>query len=133
TPRIRRWYGNPTAGCSASTCSGNGGGGGGVTPSGNGGCGGRGGSCGVSVIRLCSAQPFCEVGVELSAGDAHLLHRVTLAHGHGVIFKRVKVDGDTERGTDLVLTTVSTADRARVVEVNVPVFTQILRHFTGNR
>ena len=60
-----------------------------------------------------------EVGVELVDRDALLLHRVAVAHGHGVVLERVEVDGDAERRADLVLAAVATADRPRVVEVDV--------------
>ena len=59
--------------------------------------------------------------------DRHALlgHGVALANRHGVVVERVEVDRDAERGADLVLTTVTLADRLGVVEVDVPVLPQL--------
>src|SRR3954471_19166905 len=59
-----------------------------------------------------------EVGLDLVDGDALLGHRVAFADGDRVVFERVEVDGDAERGADLVLAAVPAADRAGVVELH---------------
>ena len=43
--------------------------------------------------------------------DALLRHRVAVADGDAAVFLRLKVVGDAERGTDLVLTAVALADQ----------------------
>ena len=48
-------------------------------------------------------------------GNAHLLHRVALAHGDGAVLQRVAVDGDAPRRPDLVLAPVAPADRGLLV------------------
>ena len=55
-------------------------------------------------------------------GRAHplLLHRVALADRDGVVLEGVEVDGDAVRRADLVLAAVAAADRAGVVELDVP-------------
>ena len=54
--------------------------------------------------------------------DAHLLHRVAVANGDGVVDQGVVVDGDAHRGADGILTTVTLADG---------VFLLILAHEVG--
>ena len=69
-------------------------------------------------------------------GERHalLLHRVTLANRHGLVIKSVEVDGDAQRGADLVLSTIAAADRTGFVVVDHPVIeTQILREVLGHR
>ena len=51
---------------------------------------------------------------------ALLRHRVAVAHRDGAVLERVEVDRDAERRADLVLAAVAAADRAGVVEVDVP-------------
>ena len=50
--------------------------------------------------------------------------RVALAHRHGLVVEGVEVDRDAERRADLVLAPVAAADRAGVVELDVPALPQ---------
>ena len=52
--------------------------------------------------------------------DPLLRHRVALADRDGLVVEGVEVDGDAERRADLVLAAVAAADRAGVVELDVP-------------
>ena len=54
--------------------------------------------------------------------DALLRHRVTVADSHTAIRLGIKVIGDAERGTDLVLTAVPFSDRACVVIIDHKLF-----------
>ena len=65
-------------------------------------------------------QALGEVAAHLVQRDPLLVHRVALAHGDGVVVEGVEVDGDAVRRADLVLAPVAAADRAGVVEVDVP-------------
>src|SRR4051794_25012355 len=56
-----------------------------------------------------------EEGLHLVDTDAFLGHGVAFADGDRVVLEGVEVDGDAERGADLVLTAVAAADGARVV------------------
>jgi hypothetical protein len=58
------------------------------------------------------------------ASDPLLRHRVALADGHRLVLERLEVDGDAVRRADLVLAAVAAADRAGVVEVDVPLAAQ---------
>src|SRR5690606_31204790 len=64
--------------------------------------------------------------VVVQRGDRHTLlrHRVAVADGHGVVVERVEVNGDAERGADLILAAVAAPDRAGVIEVDRPTSTQ---------
>src|SRR5690606_29083068 len=62
---------------------------------------------------------------DLVQRHALLAHRVTVADRHGLVVERVEVDRDAERRADLVLAAVTAADRAGVVEVDVPVPAQL--------
>ena len=71
--------------------------------------------------RLSAAeQASAQISLNLVDTDPLLGHRVPLADGHGVVLQGVEVDGDAERGADLVLTPVPPPDRPGVVEVDVP-------------
>ena len=72
-------------------------------------------------------QPLREVGVQALERHALLRHRVAVAHGDGAVVERVEVDRDAERRADLVLAAVAAADRAGVVEVDVPLAAQVCR------
>ena len=63
----------------------------------------------------------------LGERDALLRHRVAVADGDRVVVERVEVDRDAERRADLVLAAVAAADRAGVVEVDVPAPAQLGR------
>src|SRR4051794_41432569 len=70
---------------------------------------------------LAADQPGGEVGLDLVQRDPLLGHRVALADRHGLVVEGVEVDGEAERGADLVLAAVAAPDRAGVVELDVPV------------
>lgn len=72
--------------------------------------------------RSAPDQALREVTLDLIQAHALLRHRVALTHGDCLILESVEVDGDAERRSDLVLATVATADRTRVVELDVPVW-----------
>lgn len=58
-----------------------------------------------------AAEKFtAEVFLNLVNADTLLSHGVTLTNRHGVILKGIEVDGDAERGTNLVLTAVALAN-----------------------
>ena len=71
-------------------------------------------------------QALREVGVQALERHALLAHRVAVAHGDGAVVERVEVDRDAERRADLVLAAVAAADRAGVVEVDVPLAAQVV-------
>ena len=77
--------------------------------------------CAGSDQRSAAEQARREVALDLVERHPLLRHRVALAHRHGLVVERVEVDRDAERRADLVLAAVATADRAGVVEVDVPV------------
>src|SRR5699024_8378125 len=83
--------------------------------------------------RSAGAEPLVEVTDQRVHADALLRHRVTLAGGHGAVLERVEVDSDAERRADLVLPPVTTADRARIVELDVPVPAQLGPDVAGDR
>jgi len=71
-----------------------------------------------------AAEKFtAEVFLNLVNADTLLSHGVTLTNRHGVILKGIEVDGDAERGTNLVLTAVALANSLGIVEVNIPMLT----------
>ncbi|SHW77823.1 Uncharacterised protein [Mycobacteroides abscessus subsp. abscessus] len=61
------------------------------------------------------------------AADRNTLlgHLVAVANGDGVVFERVEIDCDAERGTDLVLSTIPPADCPGVIEVDIPALAQL--------
>ena len=55
-------------------------------------------------VSESTAEQFAaEVFLNLVDADTLLSHGVALTHRHGAILEGVEVDGDTERGTDLIL------------------------------
>src|SRR3982751_4589117 len=66
-------------------------------------------------------EPRREVALHLVERHPLLGHRVALAQGDGLVVEGVEIDGEAERRADLVLTTVTAADRTRVVELDLPV------------
>ena len=74
-----------------------------------------------------------EVGAQALERHALLAHRVAVAHGDGAVVERVEVDRDAERRADLVLAAVAAADRAGVVEVDVPLAAQVVGDLARER
>ena len=66
-------------------------------------------------IMLSKLDFVCDVLAELVNGNSLLLHCVTVTDSNAVVLDRIKVIGDTERSSYLVLTSVTFADRACVV------------------
>src|SRR3954471_11160686 len=66
-------------------------------------------------LRFTSQHSLSQVFRKLRSLDALLLPRVAVAHGDGLVFERLVVDGDAEGRAYLVLTRVELADAARVV------------------
>src|SRR3954453_7158609 len=62
-----------------------------------------------------SAKTVVQVRDELVDLDPLLFHRVTIAHGHRIVFHRLEVDGDAVRRTDLVLAAIAATDRLGLV------------------
>ena len=75
--------------------------------------------------RSAADQSLGEVARQLVEADPLLRHRVALAHGGGMVVQAVEVDRHAVRRTDLVLPAVPPPDRTGVVEVDVPVLTQL--------
>src|SRR5512142_2786339 len=84
-------------------------------------------------LRSAPRQPGRQVGLDVVDADALLRHRVALPDGDRVVVEGLEVDGDAERRADLVLAPVATADRLRVVEVDVPVTAQRRGQVTRHR
>src|SRR6476469_2914085 len=80
---------------------------------------------GLTAATSAADEAAGEPALDLVEGDALLAHRVALADRHGVVLEGVEVDGDAERSAELVLAVVAAADRAGVVEVDVPVLAQL--------
>src|SRR5947209_2067153 len=74
--------------------------------------GGRSGSAGGEAVE--------HPALDLVETDPLLRHRVAVADRHRVVLERLEVDRDAVRRPDLVLPPVAPADRARIVEVDVP-------------
>src|SRR6185312_780246 len=70
-------------------------------------------------------QALRKIGLERTDPHPVLGHRVALPDGHRLIVQRLEVHGDAVRGADLVLPAVAAADRAGVVEVDVPPLAQL--------
>src|SRR4051812_27466283 len=69
-------------------------------------------------------EALLEVALDRVEADPLLAHRVAFPHGHGVVLEGVEVDREAERRADLVLPPVAPADRAGIVEVDVPALPQ---------
>ena len=50
--------------------------------------------------------------------NANLLHCIAVTHGHAAVLDGIKVVGDAERSTDLILTAIALADRAGIVVID---------------
>lgn len=61
--------------------------------------------------RLAADEALSQVTLQLIKWNTNLLHGVALTHGHSVVLERIKVNGDAEWSTDLVLTTVTATNR----------------------
>src|SRR5580704_18390334 len=75
-------------------------------------------------VGSAGAETFGQVGLDVVEADAFLAHGVAVPDRHRLVVQGVEVDGDAVWGADLVLTPVAAADRARVVEVGIPVLAQ---------
>src|SRR5436305_5726356 len=71
-----------------------------------------GGSAGGKVVE--------QVALDLVQSDSVLRHRVARPDRHRVVVEGLEVDRDAERRADLVLAAVAAADRAGVIELDVP-------------
>ena len=78
----------------------------------------------MSHLDLAALEPGRQVVADCVDRDAVLRHGITFADGHRLILERVEIDRDAERRADLVLAAVAPADRACVVEFDVPALTQ---------
>src|SRR4051794_33378228 len=70
--------------------------------------------------RSAGREAVEEPGLDLGEGDSLLRHRVAVADGHRFVLERLEVEGDAVRRPDLVLPAITPADRAGIVEVDVP-------------
>src|SRR5262245_60308318 len=70
-------------------------------------------------------QAFRQIGLERIDSHPVLVHGVAFPDGHRLVVQRLEVHRDAVRGADLVLAAVAAADRARVVEVDVPALAQL--------
>ncbi len=73
-----------------------------------------------------TVDSFEDVVANLRQRDSLLRHSVALANGYRLIVWSVKVDSDAERSSDLVLTTVTTPNCTRVIELYVPDCSQLI-------
>src|SRR5262249_40676166 len=89
--------------------------------------------CGRTGRGSAAGHALGQVGDELVDADSVLPHRVALAHRDRLVVQRLEVDGHAVRGADLVLAAVPAADRARVIEVGVPVLAHVGRDVPGLR
>ena len=59
-------------------------------------------------------------------GNTHLLHRISVTNGYAAVVLGVKVVGDAEGSTDLVLTAISLTDRAGLVKLAVELLRKLI-------
>ena len=78
-----------------------------------------------------------DIVTQLSDGNPNLLHGVTVTDGDaivgrgGLVAYGLEVHGDAQRGTDFVLTAVTLADGASIVEVHHKVLLQLTVDLLG--
>src|SRR4051812_10262593 len=65
-------------------------------------------------------QALEEIALDRIEADPLLLHRVARPDRDRLILESLEVDRDAERCADLVLTAIAAADRAGVVELDIP-------------
>src|SRR5258706_10324323 len=58
---------------------------------------------------------FLQVIHQLRGSHTNLLERIAVAHRHGLILRRLTVDGDSERRPRLILAAIATPDGPAVV------------------
>src|SRR5215213_10618097 len=88
------------------------------------------GHCARIALRFCSsastsAESLGEVGTKAFQRDSLLAHGVAFADRCGAVVEAVEVHGHAVRRADLVLAAVAAADRAGVVELDVPELTEL--------
>src|SRR3954470_10657728 len=86
-----------------------------------------------SLTRSAAEQSLGEPARHGVEPHALLGHRVALPDRDRLVVEGVEVDGDAERRADLVLAPVAPADRAGVVELDVPALPQGGREVFGLR
>lgn len=76
------------------------------------------GSLNIFVIIFLSQKltnPLLQISQQFADRYPLLHRRITVTHRHGIIFQRVKINGDAERGADFVLVIVAFADIAPII------------------
>ena len=71
----------------------------------------------MTAVYLLESDLFKNIGLDLGKRNSYLLHRVSVTNGHTSVILGVKVVGDAEGRSDLILAAISLTDRARLVEV----------------
>jgi hypothetical protein len=65
----------------------------------------------LTVLQWQLGKPFSEICLDPIERNSLLLHRITLSHSHRLIIQGVKVDGDAEGCSDLILSAIPSANR----------------------
>src|SRR5262245_60156356 len=66
-------------------------------------------------VTRSGIHPFAKVAAKLAHRNTLLLHTIAIAPGHGLVFKRLEIDRDTEWRPNLILPPVELPNRPRVV------------------
>jgi len=85
-------------------------------------------------LKILEGHPasFCvRVLDELPRGDAFLLERIAIAHGHRLILRRLPVDRDPVGSARFILAAVTPADRSAVVVEHVEMAAEVVMNAMG--
>ena len=82
--------------------------------------------CDSSILEL---NFFSDVCLNLCKGNSYLLHGISVTNGYAAVVLGIKIVGNAEGCTDLVLTAVSLADRACLVKLNGELLSKIIVKF----
>ena len=82
-------------------------------------------------VIISILDSLCDIIFEFVDRNSYLFHSVSVTNGNAVVLKRIEVYGYAERSSDLVLTTVSLADRSAFVVCSREFLGKIAVEFFG--
>lgn len=76
-------------------------------------------------------QIFLKICIQLIDFNSFLLHGVTVTYGNGSILFGIKIIGNTEWCTNLILTAVTLSDRSSVIKLTIVFLCQLGVYFSA--
>ena len=84
---------------------------------------------GLLFSSLLPVKFFCKVSIEIFDLDSFLLHGITITDSYRTIVFGLEIVGNTESGTDLILSTVTISDDSTDIKLTVISLSELCVYF----